>query len=117
MKTGYIAVAAVLCAGVSAWGASALFARPGVSARITRIGSADNVSVDLSRDGSFRVFGMENVTFETRDGKIAFTESDCPDHICVRTGFIGVAGESAACLPNGLLLTVSGEGEIHGVSR
>ena len=51
---------------------------------------------------------IPNVIFEIRDGRIAFIKSDCPDQICVRAGFIGQAGQMAACLPNGLVLSLLG---------
>ena len=64
--------------------------------------------VDLSGDGVFTVQGFENVVFEVREGAIAFKSSDCPDKICVNTGYINRAGQSAVCLPNRLTLRIAG---------
>ena len=40
------------------------------------------------------------------DGSIRFIRSDCPDKICVKTGRIHLAGQSAACLPNGVIVKI-----------
>lgn len=33
------------------------------------------------------------------DGKIRVAEADCPDQICVRTGWVSVAPQQIVCLP------------------
>lgn len=40
----------------------------------------------------------------TSDGGIAFASSDCPDKICVRSGVLRFPGQSAACLPNRVVI-------------
>lgn len=45
------------------------------------------------------------------DGCIFFESSDCPDKICVLTGKLSMIGESAACLPNGVLIKIVPQGE------
>lgn len=64
-------------------------------------------SVPLHIDGTFSVPQNPNVVFEVRDGAIAFLESNCPDQICVRVGFLNSPWHFAACLPNFLLLTIA----------
>ena len=55
----------------------------------------------------FQLPGHECVTFErAADGSIAFVESDCPDQVCVHTGYLRRVGEFAACLPNDLVLII-----------
>ena len=66
----------------------------------------DTHIVHLDENRTFYI--IPNVIFEVRDGRIAFIKSDCPDQICVRAGFIGQAGQMAACLPNGLVLSLLG---------
>lgn len=76
---------------------------------------ADNKAVkrlDLSQDGEYTLEGYEGVVFTVKDGAAAFTVSDCPDKICVRTGFIKNKGQSAVCLPNKLTLRITGRDEI-----
>ncbi len=40
------------------------------------------------------------VTLTVSDGAVAVTENDCPNGICVKTGFISKAGERIVCVPN-----------------
>lgn len=40
------------------------------------------------------------------DEEIFVLEADCPDRICVRTGRLSKAGDTAACLPHKILIEV-----------
>lgn len=66
-------------------------------------------SIDLSA-GEERVFSIPqepNVVLHLyKDGSIRFEKSDCPDKICIHTGQIHTIGETAACLPNGVLIKI-----------
>ena len=44
-------------------------------------------------------------------GQIKFLESDCPNQICVYTGWIYRANQIAACLPNRILVKIVGAKE------
>ncbi|MCT4605121.1 MAG: NusG domain II-containing protein [Marinisporobacter sp.] len=70
----------------------------------------------------------EEYTVETDLGKniiifhdlgVSITEADCPDHICVETGFISKPGEIIACLPHKVVIEIKGdmEDEIDGLSK
>ena len=80
-------------------------AEPGVIMAEIR---SDDGAYFISLDENRTFYIIPNVIFEVRDGQIAFVKSDCPDQICVRTGFIHRSGQMAACLPNGLVLFLSG---------
>ncbi|NLM15946.1 MAG: hypothetical protein GX218_08840 [Clostridiaceae bacterium] len=41
-------------------------------------------------------------------GRIRFAEADCPDQVCVRTGWLKSEGNLAACVPGHLILKISG---------
>ncbi|NMB97400.1 MAG: NusG domain II-containing protein [Clostridiaceae bacterium] len=43
------------------------------------------------------------------DGKVRFESSDCPDQVCVRTGWISKPGQTAVCLPAGIIVKIVGE--------
>ena len=68
------------------------------------------MTVPLDQDQVFSLEGLPQVVFEVRGGRAAFIHSDCPDQICVHTGFIGESGQLAACLPNRVALRIGGEG-------
>lgn len=42
---------------------------------------------------------------------VKVTESDCKDKICVNTGYLTKSGQAAVCVPNGISVILSGEGE------
>ncbi len=64
----------------------------------------------LSED---RVVAIENngylLTVEIRDGRAAVISSDCPDQVCVHTGFISKSGQAVACIPAGVILQITGD--------
>ena len=39
---------------------------------------------------------------------VRFAESDCPDQVCVRSGLLTRAGQSAVCLPNRVIVRLTG---------
>jgi hypothetical protein len=46
---------------------------------------------------------------EVESGKIRFVDADCPDKVCVKTGWISEPGESAVCLPHKTIITIEGK--------
>lgn len=52
---------------------------------------------------------LENgITVAVEPGAIFFAASDCANRLCVRTGKLTRAGQSAACLPHKTLIRVTG---------
>ena len=49
-----------------------------------------------------------------RDGAVAVTSADCPDHYCMQRGFCS-GGTEIVCLPNRLVLRFVGQQEIDGI--
>lgn len=43
-----------------------------------------------------------------KDGKVYMESADCPDHLCVKKGEIKYAGRSIVCLPNKVVVEISG---------
>ena len=41
-----------------------------------------------------------NVVVEVKDHKIHFLSSDCPDSVCVKSGFIKNHRDTSVCIPN-----------------
>ena len=110
--TGKLRKDLILIAAILVIGFSILFIRHGnnvennnnIFAEITS--SHGTHIVYLHDDTVFELPHMPHVTFEVREGQIAFVKSDCPDQICVRTGFLSRPGQMAACLPNSLILVM-----------
>ena len=73
-------------------------------------------TLDLNVD---RVVEVKNDSgsnrIEIRDGQIAVTDADCPDHYCMDRGFCS-GGVQIVCLPNPLVIRFLGATEIDGVA-
>ena len=112
-----IAAIAAVCLGLSAF-----LLLSGGDAGYAQISSGGKVvkTVNLRIDQQFTVTGetggSNTVTGETggsntvtvRDGRIAVTEADCPDHYCMERGFCS-GGTPIVCLPNRLVIRFLGE--------
>ena len=108
-----IAAAAVVFLGLSIFALS-----PGDAADFAEISSGGTVvkTVDLRVNQHVTVTaengGSNTVT--VRDGRIAVTEADCPDHYCMNRGFCS-GGTPIVCLPNRLVIRFVGEQPIDAV--
>ena len=106
-----LAAAFGLCLGLSVW-----LTAPGGSTQWAEIYSGGELvkTVDLRIDQEFTVEGEHGVnTVTVRDGRIAVTQADCPDHYCMQRGFCQ-GGAAIVCLPNRLVIEFVGEQEIDG---
>lgn len=54
--------------------------------------------------------GLTN-TILVEPGRIRVSEADCPDQICVHQGFISDGTTPIVCLPNKLIIQITGGGE------
>lgn len=48
-------------------------------------------------------------TIEVEPGRIRFIDADCPDKVCVKTGWISEPGQTAVCLPHKLMIKIDGQ--------
>ena len=102
-----IAAIAAVCLGLSAF-----LLLPDGDAGYAQISSGGQVvkTVNLRIDQQFTVTGENggSNTVTVRDGRIAVTEADCPDHYCMERGFCS-GGTPIVCLPNRLVIRFLGE--------
>lgn len=96
-------IAAVLLIGRSA------FSHKGTAAIVTT--PSKTFTLALSKDRELTLEGRNGirVVLEVKEGRVRFKQSSCPDKICVHTGWLSKAGQSAACVPAGISIRVSGE--------
>lgn len=87
-------------------------------------GAGEALYADITLEGRLyrRVWlsghqGREEIELRTEQGSnfivvedegLAVMAADCPDKICVQAGRLSEAGDTAACLPHGLLIEVKG---------
>ena len=113
MKTkvwiGIFAVLLIVCLAASVW----LFL-PGEDAAFVEIYSDGELlhTLTLAADQQIEVVNGSGVNVVTvKDGKVAVTEANCPDHYCVQRGYCN-GGAQIVCLPNRLVLKFTGEQEV-----
>ena len=118
-KTQITAIAVFLLLAVLSIGAM-VYRRAGTKDAMTAIVSVDGndlLTIDLSAGAGPYEISLEelagiDMTLEVREHAVRVLHSDCPDQICVRSGKLSRAGESAACLPAGVVIKVeSGRGD------
>lgn len=110
-KSDFLIIAAIILISLAAWAAfmlltekDNLYAQIYLNNKLVKI-----VNLTTAQNGFFSVEGKPDVVFEIKDGKIRFYESSCPDKICIRTGFLDRNRQSAACLPNKMILKIVSE--------
>ena len=63
----------------------------------------------LGKDAEIR---LEHLTVHIEGGYVWVTDSDCKDGTCEHTGKISRAGQSIVCLPNNVVITIGGKGDL-----
>lgn len=71
-------------------------------------------SISLTEDATFEI---SEVTIQVKDGEVFVLKSSCPDQLCVKNKHIKKEGESIICLPNQVIIKITGEREIDGVTQ
>ena len=57
--------------------------------------------------GEFRIDGHDGLNVvEYKDGRVRMKESDCPDQICVQSGWISTPPQQIVCLPYRVVIKV-----------
>lgn len=116
MKSKYWAILLGIVLAVSI-GLSFWLLQPGNNAARAELWSDGRLveTLDLSVDKVVTVQGKNGTNVVTvRDGKIAVTEADCPDHHCMNRGYCS-GGAQIVCLPNRLVIKFVGKQAVDGV--
>ena len=116
MKTkvwiGIIAGILVVCGALSLW-----LLRP-TQAKTVEVWSEGKLvqTLSLAEDQTLTVeteTGRNVIT--VKDGKVAVTEANCPDKVCMHRGWCS-GGAQIVCLPNKLVLKFTGDNTIDGIA-
>ncbi len=101
----WAAVCAVIFAGSLIWCIVLLTMKPGDTVTITQDGKT-LYTIDLSKEPDRTIEityeGRKNI-IEIKGGRVHILEADCPDKVCVNTGWL-TAGIPIVCLPNKLVI-------------
>ncbi len=98
----------LLAAGI----ASSVFLIYGGSA-----GAAVQISVEGAVYGTYDLYEDQVITVEAKghinvveikDGEVSITDADCPDKLCIKQGWISSTSQSIVCLPNKVVIELTG---------
>ena len=110
--TGVLIAVILLSAGVLVW--RKLHPQSAQIAKITQKGQVLQ-EIDLSQvkePYSFVIEGENGAlnTVQVEPGRICISEASCPDQICVHQGSIIDGSEPIVCLPNQVIIQITGGG-------
>ena len=111
---------AILIASGVLWGIRATTRNPEVvNAEITQEGKLLQRVLLKKGDPAREIIirykdGYNKVRVE--DGSVSVIEADCPDRECVKRGWLEKPGDSSICLPHKLVIRLTGEPEVDGVT-
>ena len=57
------------------------------------------------------------VVLRVEPGRIRFAKADCPDQVCVNSGWLSSPGQTAVCLPARVSVLLEGDGGVDAVVR
>jgi len=85
---------------------------PGGSA-VVRVSGKEYGTYSLSQDQIIEIRGKDSGTnlLVIQNGKASIEEASCPDLLCVHQGSVYRQGESIICLPNEVVVEITGTKE------
>lgn len=109
-KHDLILVLAVLAAAVFLFaGKKLFFSDPPVSVTIS-VDGAEVMTLDLNQDCDETIESPGGGTNRViiKNGAVHMEEASCPDKVCVKQGAVSETGQSIVCLPNRVIVTITG---------
>ncbi len=101
----------VLC--VVIFGVIQIFVKKDGDIAVVKVDGRIVRELNLKTDNVVEVGGYQGGInrIETKDGKVRMTTADCPDELCVKTGWINKTGETIVCLPHRVVVEIQGKSE------
>ena len=107
-KWEIIIIAAVVIIGAVLVAVLFLMKKPG-SVAVVSVDGKETARYDLDEDIDIEIQGVGGINrLIISGGTVRIEEADCPDKVCVRSREISKAGESIVCLPNHVILKITG---------
>lgn len=106
MKKGDILIIALLCVVCVAWFCLGLSGGGATTAEIWHNGEK-LVEIELDSVKEAYTYDVGGCKLLIKNGCISFSYADCPDGLCVKGGKLCNAGDTMACVPNRVVVTVT----------
>lgn len=108
-KNDILLIVALLLLAGSVWLAARFLRQEGAVVEV-RAGEVTE-TFPLGEDREYTVEdGDHRNTIVIRNGRVCMESANCPDQICVRTGWIEYEGETIVCLPHKIVVSLNGGG-------
>ena len=108
-KRDFILIGAVLMLALLCWlipRAAGIFAGEESSQVRITVGGEEYGTYSLSEDQTIEI--NDTNICEIKDGEVNMTQADCPDQLCIHQGPIHIQGETIVCLPNRVVVEITG---------
>ncbi len=111
-KNDLILIGVILLLGLAVIGYLNLTKEEGSKVVITMNGEVYDM-LYLKENTTYTVKGKDGTynTFEIKDGYVDMLDASCPDKLCVNHSNIHYNNETIVCLPNKVVLQITGAGE------
>ena len=107
-KADIILAAIILAAGILSSVLLIYGGGAGAAVRIT-VDGTEYGTYDLDTDRIIQVESNGHFnTVEIKDGQVSIIDADCPDRLCIRQGWISRTSQSIVCLPNKVVIELTG---------
>ncbi len=74
--------------------------------------------IPLNKNSAYIFHGkLGKFIVQVKEGKIGVFETNCPEKICKKMGFINKKGSEIICIPNRIMIKITGESRIDEISR
>jgi len=113
-KTDFVVIVVIIAAAGLFWIVyNSIFSGKAAKAEIYYYSElVETVDLVPGQEKIFSIPQEEDVVFRLdKEGNIQFIQSDCPDKVCINAGKLHMVGQSAACLPNGIVVKIVPQGE------
>ena len=108
-KRDFILIGAVLVLAFLCWfvpRAAGIFAGEDASRVRITVGGEEYGTYNLSEDQIIEI--NDTNVCEIKDGEVNMIQADCPDQLCIHQGPIHIQGETIVCLPNRVVVEITG---------
>lgn len=111
IKKGDVLIIAVLSLFCAALFAFPFFLRSEKTVAVVFLDGEKKEEIDLSSVESSHRLDVGGCVLLVEKGKISFLDADCPDRLCVKSGVLSKNGDTAACVPNKVVVRIENKKE------
>ena len=112
-KKDIIIIALALLAALALYLVSALTASDAVTTVVATVDGAEVLRRPLVMNADYEIPGKEGArnVIRVENGQVYMLEANCRDGLCIQQGRMKNTAKRIVCLPNGVVVSLEGEGQ------